>query len=130
MRLASFSQAGRSSFGVVLDTGLVDVGARTGAASLKTVLEGGSAALEPFAAMAPDLGFDDVAWAAPIPDPTHIIGIGLNTRSHFDETAVIMKRAAEDLPKRPRLFTRSPFSQVAHEAALVIPHVSSRLDYE
>jgi len=130
MRLASFSHGDRPSFGVVVAGGFVDLGARTGAASLKALLNDGAGALEGFETMTPDLGFEETAWLPPIPDAAHIIGIGLNTRSHFEETAALMKRAPGDYPKRPRLFMRSPFSHVAHDAALLIPRASDWLDYE
>jgi 2-keto-4-pentenoate hydratase/2-oxohepta-3-ene-1,7-dioic acid hydratase in catechol pathway len=130
MKLASFSRGGRPSFGIVADGGFVDLAARTGAPSLKSLLGEGVEALQRWATTAPDVAFEEAAWLPPIPDATHIIGIGLNTRSHFEETAALMKRTAGDYPKRPRLFTRSPFSQVAHGAPLMIPRASDCLDYE
>lgn len=130
MRLASFTHAGRASFGIAVQGGLVDLGARTEAASLKALLATGPAALDAFVNLPADLDFADVTWAPPVPDATHVIGIGLNTRSHFEETASIMNRSAGDFPKKPRLFTRSLFSQVGHDDNLLIPRVSTWLDYE
>ena len=129
MRLASFTHAGRATFGMVTDGGLADLGARTGLGGLKQALADPQL-LAPFAGLAPDVDAEAVTWAPPVPDPSHIIGIGLNTRSHFEETAALMTRTAGDYPKKPRLFLRSPFSQVGHRAELIIPQVSARLDYE
>jgi 2-keto-4-pentenoate hydratase/2-oxohepta-3-ene-1,7-dioic acid hydratase in catechol pathway len=72
----------------------------------------------------------DVTLLPPITDPALIIGIGLNTKSHFEETAELMKRTAGDYPKYPRLFMRTSDSHVGHGAPLRIPRVSSDLDYE
>ena len=130
MRLASFTAEGRDRFGIVTATGLVDVSARVQAPDLKTVIGLGPRQLGPFANAPSDWGFDDVAWLPPITNPTHVIGIGLNTKSHFAETAELMRRVPGDYPKYPRLFMRSPLSHVGHGRPIVIPEVSTELDYE
>lgn len=130
MKLASFRAGGQDRFGIVTDRGLVDLAGKTAAHDVKGVLEGGVAALQPFRLAAPDWRFDEVTWRPPIPDPALIIGIGLNTRSHFEETAERMNRKPGDYPTHPRLFTRTTDSHVAHGASIEMPAASSRLDYE
>ncbi len=130
MKLGSFCVDGRTSFGVVRDDGVVDLGRRVDAPSLRTLLDDGMAAAAEHADAPADYAIDEVKWLPPISDPTHIIGIGLNTRSHFEETAQVMKRAPGDYPKYPRLFMRSPLSLVGHGESLFVPTVSEQLDYE
>ena len=59
----------------------------------------------------------------------HVIGVGLNTRSHAAEVAT-WRGTNREVPEYPRLFLRSPVSQVGHGGALWVPRVSKRLDYE
>jgi 2-keto-4-pentenoate hydratase/2-oxohepta-3-ene-1,7-dioic acid hydratase in catechol pathway len=130
MRLASFTADGQDRFGLVTETGVIDLSARLRAPDLKTAVGLGLRALDPFASAPADWAFDDIAWLPPITNPTHVIGIGLNTRSHFAETAELMGRVPGDYPKYPRLFMRSPLSHVGHGQPVVIPAVSASLDYE
>jgi len=130
MKLASFTVEGRDRFGIVTATGLVDLSARLRAPDLRTAIALDLGELEPFASAPSDWALDDVTWLPPITNPTHVIGIGLNTRSHFAETAELMGRVPGDYPKHPRLFMRSPLSHVGHGQPVVIPDVSASLDYE
>lgn len=130
MKLASFHAGGTDRFGIVAKDGLVDLTGRAAARDLKGVLEIGVAALAPFHGQAPDWRFDEVTWLPPIPDPALIVGIGLNTRSHFEETAERMNRKPGDYPVYPRLFLRTADSHVAHGAPILMPQASDRLDYE
>ena len=108
MRLASFRAAGAERFGIVTAAGLVELSGKTRARTLKEFLSDGRDPSCDLAALTPAWGLDEVEWLPPIPNPCHIIGIGLNTRSHFEETAALMKRTPGDYPAKPRLFTRSP----------------------
>ncbi|MCJ8159937.1 fumarylacetoacetate hydrolase family protein, partial [Sphingomonas sp. LaA6.9] len=56
--------------------------------------------------------------------------IGLNTKSHFEETAELYHRTPGDYPAYPRLFTRSIDSHVAQGEPILVPRASDRLDYE
>jgi len=130
VRLASFIAAGQQRFGIVTATGLVDLTERLDAPGLRAALGHGVDRLSRFAGASSDWSPGDVTWLPPITDPVHVIGIGLNTRSHFEETAELMGRTPGDFPKYPRLFMRSPLSQVGHGQPVVIPEVSDQLDYE
>jgi 2-keto-4-pentenoate hydratase/2-oxohepta-3-ene-1,7-dioic acid hydratase in catechol pathway len=129
MQLASFVAGGRNRFGIVSRDGLVDLSERTAAPGLRHLL-GDPGALERHEGRSVDWSFDDIEWLPPIPDATHIIGIGLNTKSHFAETAAVMQRTPGDYPTHPRLFTRSPLSLVGQSRPVIVPSVSSALDYE
>jgi len=130
MKLASFTAEGHDRFGIVTATGVVDLSARLRAPDLKAAVGLDLRELERFASAPADWALDDVTWLPPITNPTHVIGIGLNTRSHFAETAELMGRVPGDYPKYPRLFMRSPLSHVGHGQPVVIPDVSASLDYE
>src|SRR5262245_7643822 len=60
---------------------------------------------------------------APIPDPRKIICIGLNYRDHAAESGAA-------IPKEPILFSKFPTALVGHEDSIVLPAVSSEVDYE
>ena len=61
----------------------------------------------------------------------HVVALGLNTKSHFEETAELMNRDTRRLPEVPAPCSlRSPLSVVGHEEHIRRPRVSSRLDYE
>jgi 2-keto-4-pentenoate hydratase/2-oxohepta-3-ene-1,7-dioic acid hydratase in catechol pathway len=130
MKLASFTAERHDRFGIVTATGLVDLSTRLPAPDLKAALRLGRQALEPFANAPADWTLDEVTLLPPITNPTHVIGIGLNTRSHFEETAALMGRVPGDYPRHPRLFMRGPLSHVGHGQPLVVPRVSDQLDYE
>ncbi len=77
----------------------------------------------------PDVELDAIELLPPVRDPVHVIGVGLNTRSHAAEVAT-WRGVQPEVPEYPRLFLRSPVSQVGHGGALWVPRVSKRLDYE
>jgi 2-keto-4-pentenoate hydratase/2-oxohepta-3-ene-1,7-dioic acid hydratase in catechol pathway len=130
MKLASFKKEGRIGFGIVDGDAVLVVKPSDRIWSVKDLLR---LRPEERAALREDaerIALADVTLLPPITDPALIIGIGLNTKSHFEETAELMKRTAGDYPKYPRLFMRTSDSHVGHGAPLRIPRVSSELDYE
>jgi 2-keto-4-pentenoate hydratase/2-oxohepta-3-ene-1,7-dioic acid hydratase in catechol pathway len=129
MRLVTFSVAGNRHAGLVVEGGVVDLTARTGVPSVRDLLEQGVERARRHLGDAPDVALDTVDLLPPVPDPVHVIGVGLNTRSHAAEVAEWRGRDPET-PEHPRLFLRSPRSQVGHREALWVPRVSHRLDYE
>jgi len=130
MKLASFFAEGAHSYGIVGDRGLIDLKRRLRFPDLKAALEHQDSIDASLATAEVDYAFADVRFEAPIKSPTHIIGIGLNTKSHFEETAALMSRKPGDYPPFPRLFQRSPLSLVGHEEQIVVPRASEQLDYE
>jgi len=129
MRLVTFGTPTGPRVGLVADDGVVDLTTRLGVPSMRALLERGADEARPHVADRPDIALDGVELLPPVPQPVHVVGVGLNTRSHAAEVAAWRGTEAED-PKYPRLFLRSPVSQVGHRGALWVPQVSRRLDYE
>ena len=131
MKLASFEFNGQAGFGVVTEDVVRIADGKSGAfASLKDLLCLPAEKIHALAARWPQASFDSVRLLPPVPNPQLIVGIGLNTKSHFEETAELMKRTPGDYPKYPRLFMRSADSHVGHGAPILIPQCSHQLDYE
>jgi 2-keto-4-pentenoate hydratase/2-oxohepta-3-ene-1,7-dioic acid hydratase in catechol pathway len=60
---------------------------------------------------------------APIPDPQKIICLGLNYRDHAEESGM-------PIPAEPILFSKYPSTLVGQGAEIVLPRVSTEVDYE
>src|SRR5271166_3382697 len=103
MKLVSFSAAGRSSYGVVVGDGIVDLGRRLGDRypTLRTAIAGdalGRAAADAKSAT-PDVALPHVTLLPPITDPDKIICAGRNYRAHAAE-------AGGPPPENPQVFLR------------------------
>jgi 2-keto-4-pentenoate hydratase/2-oxohepta-3-ene-1,7-dioic acid hydratase in catechol pathway len=127
MKLASFMVNGKATYGAATDGGLVDIGAALGAKypDLKAALAAG--ALDEVTAAAggaPTAGsVDDAHFLPVIPNPDKIVCIGLNYKSHIEETG----RSDSDYPA---IFTRWANTQVGHNQPMIRPNNSDRFDYE
>jgi 2-keto-4-pentenoate hydratase/2-oxohepta-3-ene-1,7-dioic acid hydratase in catechol pathway len=60
---------------------------------------------------------------SPVHDPQKVICVGLNYRDHAIESKMA-------IPKEPVLFSKFPSALIGHEEAIVVPKVSSKVDYE
>jgi 2-keto-4-pentenoate hydratase/2-oxohepta-3-ene-1,7-dioic acid hydratase in catechol pathway len=60
---------------------------------------------------------------APIHDPQKIVCVGLNYRDHALESKM-------PIPKEPVLFSKFPSALIGHDESIVVPKVSSKVDYE
>ncbi|HEX3483417.1 MAG TPA: fumarylacetoacetate hydrolase family protein [Micropepsaceae bacterium] len=130
-RLTSFSIHGRTSFGMVTDAGMVDLGGRLGGrySSLLALIQAGeqglkdarAAAAFPFA----DYPLSEVQFLRPVLAPEKIVCVGIN----YPERAGEYKDGREK-PKYPNLFVRFPDSLVGHGQPLVRPKASDKFDYE
>lgn len=128
MRLVSFVVDGRSSWGAVVDGGVVDLGRRfagEGLVTLRSFLEKGdmAAARAVVAAATADHALDAVELAPVVPDPDKIVCVGMNYRDHVAETG-------RSVTEKPSLFARYAGSQVGHGAAMIRPKVSDQFDFE
>ena len=127
MKLASFETAAGPSYGIVTDSGVIDIGQRLGHRypTLRAALASG--ALDEIAraaeGMAAELRLTDVRWLPPIPQPDKIVCIGLNYKAHAAEAGL-------KVPEKPSLFIRLTNTLVAHGGSIVRPTLSSDLDYE
>ena len=129
MKIASFCVAGRSSYGLVKDNGLVDLAARTGIPSLRELIVAqGLTQAKAHARSQTDFDIGSVTFQPVIPVPEHIVCVGINYASHVAEVANAgIKRA---IPDKPSVFLRCTDSLTAHRQPLTLPRVSTSLDYE
>jgi 2-keto-4-pentenoate hydratase/2-oxohepta-3-ene-1,7-dioic acid hydratase in catechol pathway len=127
MRLVSYRQGARESFGVVHEGGVVDGAKALGGRfqELKSVLAAGAlpALARAVQGAQADVALEAVQLLPPIPTPDKILCVGVNYVAHREETG--RKESAY-----PTLFTRFANTQVGHGAPLVRPQASRELDYE
>lgn len=75
------------------------------------------------AASARTVALTDIEWLPVLPDPGKILCVGLNYEAHRLETG-------RDIVGHPTIFTRFADSQTAHQAPILMPAMSDKLDYE
>lgn len=126
VKLLSFiDPAGRASWGVIRDDGVVDLGTHmVGVPTLKAALVADR--LDEARAMSAskvDFPLSAITFDAVVPDPDKIICVGLNYRDHVAETG-------RTVTEKPTLFARFPSSQVGHDRPMIKPPESSEYDYE
>jgi 2-keto-4-pentenoate hydratase/2-oxohepta-3-ene-1,7-dioic acid hydratase in catechol pathway len=128
-RIATYSTAGKTAYGYVTDSGVVDLSSRFGMdyPTLREAIAAGALAklVEDGAKRSPDHPLDAITWQPPIPAPEKIICIGVN---YPDRNAEY--KDGSDAPKYPSMFMRAPRSFVGHNSPLVRPRASTQLDYE
>ncbi len=124
MKLCSFTHNNTPSYGIVTDAGIVDLGKRLDALTLRDFLATGNmSAAAALASETIDYAFDDVSHDPVIPNPDKIICVGLNYHAHIAETG------REETPN-PVLFARYQGSQIGHMRPLIKPLESDKFDYE
>ena len=127
MKLVSFKRAGRTSWGIAADGGVVDVGGRLSGRfpTMRSALEADAIALiaQDAKGAEVDLPWSAIALLPPITDPDKIIGFGLNYREHVIESG-------QPIPQHPSVFLRLANTLVGHGAPLIVPRLSAQLDYE
>ncbi|MEM8936243.1 MAG: fumarylacetoacetate hydrolase family protein [Pseudomonadota bacterium] len=131
MKLASYVANGKSSYGIVVGDGVIDLGSRLGEQSptLKALIANDFAGAQEIASTAePDLKLEDLELAPVIPDPDAIWCCGLNTHSHFEETKHIFKR--DNPPEVPMFFLRSRHTLVGSGQPIEKPYLETDFDYE
>jgi 2-keto-4-pentenoate hydratase/2-oxohepta-3-ene-1,7-dioic acid hydratase in catechol pathway len=127
MKLLSYRNNGQATYGILAaDGGIIDLGGRLGlhAKSLRALLEiDGLSQAARFANAPADFSLATVDLLPPIPDPAHIVCIGLNYEEHRAETA-------RPAVAYPTIFFRNAESLQAHAKPLSIPRESDQFDYE
>lgn len=122
MAYVSFRRAdGSASYGRLSGDRILDCGAAAGApVDLKAAIAAG-----PLDALAHDgeVALADVTLLPVIPNPGKILCVGHNYETHRQETG----RAKVD---HPSIFTRFADTLVAHGQPIVLPRVSTNLDFE
>jgi len=93
--------------------------------SMRSLLQQGSAGLDRArAAIAQGEALDgQIKLLAPVPDPEKVICIGLNYADHAAESG-------SPIPDEPVVFNKFPTAVSAHGDAIVLPKLSSKVDYE
>jgi 2-keto-4-pentenoate hydratase/2-oxohepta-3-ene-1,7-dioic acid hydratase in catechol pathway len=127
MKLVSYRNEGVASYGVVVGDSVVDLRLLTNDSvpDLKTFIalnfpmNVSLTELEQHAT----LKYAELELLPVIPNPEKIVCVGLNYRDHVREVG-------REVDAQPTLFLRTPLSQVAHGADIMLPPESSQLDYE
>lgn len=126
MRFLSFEKEGKASWGVITESGIIDLGARLGGSLFSTLqasaLEKAKATAEGLEA---DFTADEVRFLAPITTPGKIACVGVNYANRNAEY-----KDGSEAPKFPSLFMRTADSLTGHDQPLWRPPESKQLDYE
>jgi 2-keto-4-pentenoate hydratase/2-oxohepta-3-ene-1,7-dioic acid hydratase in catechol pathway len=127
MKCLSFIVGNRLSYGVLIESGLVDLGPVLGQQypSLIDIIEAGKFELiaETIKITAPTLNLHQVQLSLPLPNVKRIFCVGRNYKGHVAEVGA-------KLPEFPTLFLRTAQSLVASGSSIVRPQVSSDYDFE
>ena len=127
MKLASYVADGNPSFGVVAGDGVIDVPPLTDGKfpGLRQALAAHALAeIERLTAgRAPDRALSTLQFLPVVPDPQRIVCVGINYRSHAEETG-------RDISPAPSVFLRLADTLLGHGQALVRPRVSDKFDFE
>lgn len=126
MKLATFRLDGKTSWGLVEDDTVADLGAILGGRlpDLKSAIAAGALPdLPGEASRAPRHALSAVEWLPVIPNPDKILCVGLNYENHRKETG-------RSEVENPTIFARYANSQTGHRANIIRPRVSTDLDYE
>ena len=128
MRLISFvARNGQAGYGAQIDdTHVANLGAVLGNRypDLRALLSGnGLTEAKAAAAIAPVLSVHEIKLLPVIPNPDKIICVGLNYETHRKETG-------RPVEQHPSIFVRFASSQIADGDPILIPRVSTALDYE
>lgn len=127
MRYVSFVAQGRTSYGLALPKGVFDLKARLGSVlpDLKSYLAAASLGAVPRLpeSLNADYGPSEFSYLPVVPNPEKVLCVGLNYEEHRKETG-------RPESAYPSIFTRFADTLVAHDAPIVLPPVSSALDYE
>ncbi len=127
MKFASFIVQGRTTYGVVEGTQVIDLESvkATFGTDLKQAIainrlgELTPAVLAPL----PRVALADVTFLPVIENPGKVLCIGINYATHVRE-------AGREMPTYPMIFTRFADSQVAHLQPIIRPKASHKLDFE
>lgn len=128
-RIASFRSGGSERYGVVTDSGIIDMYPEFGSRfkGLKQVIEAGAleALISASKGRAPTHTLEQVEFLIPLADPEKLICIGVNFPDRNAEY-----KDGQSQPDKPSMFIRYPSSFTGHGRTLVRPPESEQLDYE
>jgi 2-keto-4-pentenoate hydratase/2-oxohepta-3-ene-1,7-dioic acid hydratase in catechol pathway len=127
MKLVSYTVGDKSTFGLVTGDGIIDA-TRCLRGRFSTLRQALAADVldevrRRTAGEVPDHKLSDVKFLPVVPDPQRIVCVGINYRSHAEETG-------RDISPAPSVFLRLADTLVGHGGALVRPKVSDKFDFE
>jgi 2-keto-4-pentenoate hydratase/2-oxohepta-3-ene-1,7-dioic acid hydratase in catechol pathway len=126
VKIATFSAGGRTSYGVVVGDGIVDLALRLSHKTLLDLLRDGALGEAKVALdEKPDLALKDATLLRPVLFPEKILCIGVNYANRNEEY-----KDGSELPKYPSMFFRTPGSFVGSGVPLIKPNVTKQFDYE
>jgi 2-keto-4-pentenoate hydratase/2-oxohepta-3-ene-1,7-dioic acid hydratase in catechol pathway len=117
MRVVTYDAGDGPRAGVHTEEGIVDVGG-----SVLELLHSGQLGSS-VALGAPPQPADRVRLLPPLPDPQKIVCIGLNYRSHAEESGL-------EPPETPTIFAKYANALAAPGSEVALPPYSSKVDYE
>lgn len=134
MKIVSYVRSGHAHYGGVKDDGtVVDLTSRLGSLYPDIVSfiakDGVAVAREIVASQAGDFRYDDLDLLPMIPNPGKFFCVGVNYKDHLDE-ANRQLGLTRPVAEHPMIFARWAESQTAHGKPIVMPKVSTQLDYE
>ena len=127
-RLVSYSRDGKSGYGLLLETGIVDLSIRHPEwPTLREVIEAGALKrlVDEAQGLPADFAEAEITYEIPIPAPEKIICVGVNFPDRNEEY-----KDGQAAPPNPSLFVRFPRSFTGHGQPLIRPPESKQLDYE
>ncbi|MFT6899420.1 MAG: 2-keto-4-pentenoate hydratase/2-oxohepta-3-ene-1,7-dioic acid hydratase in catechol pathway, partial [Paraglaciecola sp.] len=126
MRFLTFNHAGKESWGVITDKGVIDLGNLVGGSLLQVLQDDKLDAMKKLAsALDVDYQGEDIEFLPPISNPGKIACVGVNYANRNAEY-----KDGSEAPKYPSLFIRTPDSLTGHSQPLIRPPESHQLDYE
>ena len=142
MRLVAYESEEGARCGIVIDGELVVDSRQAGAGidagpwvqSVTGIIQQDRATLARLGAAAALLGaisrpLSELRLLAPVTDPSKIICIGLNYQAHVEEARNVDK-APNEASAVPILFPKFATSLVGHEAQVIVPGESQKMDWE
>lgn len=123
MKIVSFRQGARASWGVWTDAGIADLGQHHPSLRAALVAGGLDAVRRASQGAKATVKHAEAVLLPPIGDAEKILCIGLNYEEHRKETG-------RDPSAQPTIFTRFNESQVGHGQPMVRPKASTDFDYE
>ena len=126
MRFLTFNHAGKESWGVITEKGVIDLGSLVGGNLLQVLQDDKLDAMKKLAsALDVDYDAEDIEFLPPISNPGKIACVGVNYANRNSEY-----KDGSEAPKYPSLFIRTPDSLTGHSKPLIRPPESHKLDYE
>jgi 2-keto-4-pentenoate hydratase/2-oxohepta-3-ene-1,7-dioic acid hydratase in catechol pathway len=131
MHLATFNVRGRTSFGVVVGEGIVDLRTRL-APRYQSVLDllranAFGEVKSMISGVRPDFGLAEAELLPPVPGGEKILCIGVN---YANRDAELTGAGGNQEAKYPSMFFKPPNALVGHNAPLLRPPESEQLEYE